>query len=207
MPVNMMHAVQNAGPDTGRLKISVTSSIGLIPVTDATVKISYKGMPDSIIETLNTDISGQTEEISLPSPPLEYSMEPGAEQPYSEYNIEVNAPGYEPVMVSGTEVLPDSLALQPIEMNPIEVEQEEEETIVIPDHTLYGEYPPKIPEDEIKPVDETGEIVLSRVVIPEYVVVHDGVPSDSTAPNYYVKYKDYIKNVASSEIYATISKV
>ena len=183
MPVNMIHAVQNAGPDTGRLKISVTSSIGLIPVTDATVKISYKGMPDSIIETLNTDISGQTEEISLPSPPLEYSMEPGAEQPYSEYNIEVNAPGYEPVMVSGTEVLPDSLALQPIEMNPIEVEQEEEETIVIPDHTLYGEYPPKIPEDEIKPVDETGEIVLSRVVIPEYVVVHDGVPSDSTAPN------------------------
>ena len=203
MPVNMIHAVQNAGSDTGRLKISVTSSIGLIPVTDATVKISYKGMPDSIIETLNTDISGQTEEISLPSPPLEYSMEPGAEQPYSEYNIEVNAPGYEPVMVSGTEVLPDSLALQPIEMNPIEVEQEEEETIVIPDHTLYGEYPPKIPEDEIKPVDETGEIVLSRVVIPEYVVVHDGVPSDSTAPNYYVKYKDYIKNVASSEIYAT----
>jgi hypothetical protein len=199
----MIHAVQNAGPDTGRLKISVTSSIGLIPVTDATVKISYKGMPDSIIETLNTDISGQTEEISLPSPPLEYSMEPGAEQPYSEYNIEVNAPGYEPVMVSGTEVLPDSLALQPIEMNPIEVEQEEEETIVIPDHTLYGEYPPKIPEDEIKPVDETGEIVLSRVVIPEYVVVHDGVPSDSTALNYYVKYKDYIKNVASSEIYAT----
>lgn len=203
MPVNMIHAVQNAGPDTGRLKISVTSSIGLIPVTDATVKISYKGMPDSIIETLNTDISGQTEEITLPSPPLEYSMEPGADQPYSEYNIEVNAPGYEPVMVSGTEILPDALALQPIEMNPTEVEREEEETIVIPDHTLYGEYPPKIPEDEIKPMDETGEIVLSRVVIPEYVVVHDGVPSDSTAPNYYVKYKDYIKNVASSEIYAT----
>lgn len=203
MPVNMIHAMQNAGPDTGRLKISVTSSIGLIPVTDATVKISYKGMPDSIIETLNTDISGQTEEIALPSPPLEYSMEPGADQPYSEYNIEVEAPGYEPVMVSGTEILPDSLALQPIEMNPIEVEQGAEETIVIPDHTLYGEYPPKIPEDEIKPMDETGEIVLSRVVIPEYVVVHDGVPSDSTAPNYYVKYKDYIKNVASSEIYAT----
>lgn len=181
----------------------MTSSIGLLPVTDATVKISYKGMPDAAIETLNTDISGQTEEISLPSPPLEYSLEPGSSQPYSEYNIEVTAPGYEPVMVSGTEILPDALALQPISMNPVEVEQEEEETIVIPDHTLYGEYPPKIPEDEIKPIDETGEIVLSRVVIPEYVVVHDGTPSDNTAPNYYVKYKDYIKNVASSEIYAT----
>ena len=38
---------------------------------------------------------------------------------------------------------------------------------------------------------------------PEYVIVHDGPPSDSGAKNYYVKYKDYIKNVASSEIYAT----
>lgn len=52
-------------------------------------------------------------------------------------------------------------------------------------------------------MDETGEIVLSRVVVPEYIVVHDGSPRDSTARNYYVKYKDYIKNVASSEIYAT----
>ncbi|MBQ8327952.1 MAG: peptidoglycan-binding protein, partial [Lachnospiraceae bacterium] len=61
----------------------------------------------------------------------------------------------------------------------------------------------KIPEAEIKPMPETGEIVLSRVVVPEYIIVHDGVPSDNTAPNYWVKYTDYIKNVASSEIYAT----
>lgn len=77
------------------------------------------------------------------------------------------------------------------------------EDIVIPAHTLFGEYPEKIPEDEIKPTNETGEIVLSRVVVPEYVIVHDGSPSDSTANNYYVRYRDYIKNVASSEIYAT----
>ncbi len=50
---------------------------------------------------------------------------------------------------------------------------------------------------------ESGEIVLSRVVIPEYVIVHDGPPSDSSANDYYVPYRDYIKNVASSEIYAT----
>ena len=29
--------------------------------------------------------------------------------------------------------------------------------------------------------------------VPEYIVVHDGSPRDSTAKNYYVKYKDYIK--------------
>ena len=56
---------------------------------------------------------------------------------------------------------------------------------------------------EIKPVSETGEIVLSRVVIPEFVIVHDGVPTDPTARDYYIRYRDYIKNVASSEIYST----
>ena len=88
-------------------------------------------------------------------------------------------------------------------MKPADQSGEENQVFVIPAHTLYGDYPPKIAEAEIKPVMETGEIVLSRVVVPEYIVVHDGSPRDSTATNYYVKYKDYIKNVASSEIYAT----
>ena len=35
------------------------------------------------------------------------------------------------------------------------------------------------------------------------MVVHDGAPTDSTAQNYYIRYRDYVKNVASSEIYAT----
>ena len=50
----------------------------------------------------------------------------------------------------------------------------------------------------MKPFAETGEIVLSRVVVPEYVIVHDGAPSDRTAQNYWVRYTDYIKNLASS---------
>ncbi|MDE7046937.1 MAG: peptidoglycan-binding protein, partial [Lachnospiraceae bacterium] len=173
------------------------------PIQDATVTISYTGVPDVTIEKLSTNSSGQTETVELPAPPIEYSLTPVEQQPYSEYNIQVEAPGYEPVMVSGTEILPDVTALQPIEMNPLETTEEQNDVIVIPDHTLYGEYPPKIPEDEIKPVDESGEIVLSRVVIPEYVVVHDGTPGDTTAPNFYVRYRDYIKNVVSSEIYAT----
>lgn len=40
----------------------------------------------------------------------------------------------------------------------------------------------------------------------EYVVVHDGSPRDTTAGDYYVRYKGYIKNVASSEIYPTWPK-
>lgn len=188
----------------GTLKISVISSIGMIPVENATVSVSYTGDPDSPIVVLTTDSSGQTPVINLPAPPLALSLDPDAlEQPYSEYNITVTAEGYEPVLVSGSEILADELSLQTIRLQPLAAGPDQEQVIVIPAHTLFGEYPPKIPEDEIKPMDETGEIVLSRVVIPEYVIVHDGVPSDSSAPNYWVRYRDYIKNVASSEIYST----
>ena len=187
----------------GTMQISVVSSIGLIPVENATVTISYTGDPESPLEVLTTDSSGQTPTVTLPAPPLELSLNPEAEeQPYAEYNITVTAEGYEPVLVSGSEVFADELSLQPIRMNPLAI-PEEEKIVIIPAHTLFAEYPPKIPEDEIKPMAETGEIVLSRVVIPEYVIVHDGVPEDSTAPNYWVRYKDYIKNVASCEIYTT----
>lgn len=173
MPKNILHSTQNGTDNTytGKLQINVTSSLGLIPIQDATITISYTGVPDVTIEKISTDSSGQTEMVDLPAPPPEYSLNPVEQQPYSEYNIQVEAPGYEPVMVSGTEILPGVTAMQPVELTPIEATQQEEEVIVIPDHTLYGEYPPKIPEEEIKPVDESGEIVLSRVVIPEYVVV------------------------------------
>ena len=129
-------------------------------------------------------------------------MEPVEEQPYAEYTVQIDAEGFEPKEVAGSEVLPDVLSRQPATLNAME-QGESYQRVVIPPHTLFYKYPPKIEESEIKPVNETGEIVLSKVVIPEYIVVHDGPVSDSLAENYYVRYRDYIKNVASSEIYAT----
>lgn len=188
----------------GTIKLSVVSSIGLVPVENAAVSISYTGDPDSPLVELTTDSSGQTPVTELPAPPLELSLQPENEQqPYSEYNIEITAEGYEPVLISGSEILAGELSLQPVQMTPLAASEEAEKIVIIPAHTLFGSFPPKIPEEEIKPMAETGEIVLSRVVVPEYVIVHDGVPSDSTAPNYWVRYKDYIKNVASCEIYST----
>ena len=191
-------------PELGSLQINLTSGLNSRPGADATIHISYTGVPDSILEELHTDSSGQTETIELNAPPLEYSLNPAIEeQPYSEYTLHIEAPGFESVSIAGVEILPTVKAIQNVTMNPSDTTGPSEEVFVIPAHTLYGTYPAKIPESEIKPMDETGEIVLSRVVVPEYIVVHDGSPRDSTARNYYVKYKDYIKNVASSEIYAT----
>lgn len=187
---------------TGRLQVQVTSELQATPVEDATVDISSTGEPDMILEEVRTDSVGRTDTLDLEAPPEEYSMDPTGMQPYSEYNIRISAPGFEPVTISGAEILANQTAIQEVRLKPL-IAPEEYQNIVIPAHTLYGDYPPKIAEAEIKPVTQTGEIVLSRVVVPEFVIVHNGTPADSTATDYYVRYRDYIKNVASSEIYAT----
>ena len=195
---------QQENVDRGNLQITVRSGSDNRPVENAVVQISYTGDPDSVIEEVVTDSSGQTPVLELRTPPLEYSLDvTEEEQPYAEYSIQVKAEGYEPELIAGTEVLAEILAKQPVQLTPRTAGEEGFQRIVIGPHTLFGEYPPKIEEAEIKPINETGEIVLSRVVIPEYIVVHDGPVNDNGAPNYYVRYRDYIKNVASSEIYAT----
>ena len=202
--MSQLRAMQTEAVDRGTLQINVTSSVNAFPVERAEISISYTGVPESTLEKIQTDSSGQTETIELAAPPEEWSLDIEEDrQPYSEYTLSIKAPGFEPVNVAGTEILANVKAIQNIQMKPADASGEEDQVFVIPAHTLYGDYPPKIAEAEIKPVTETGEIVLSRVVVPEYIVVHDGSPRDSTATNYYVKYKDYIKNVASSEIYAT----
>lgn len=203
----MLIKMQVDSGDIGELQVNVVDSNN-VPIKDARVIIKR---PRQIgdeqqnqmqqIEELNTDASGQTQTVDLNTPPLAYSLDENNDiQPYANYDVEVDAPGYETENIENVEILAKELAIQNVKMR--QVEGNEQENINIPPHTLYYEYPAKIPEDDIKDVSEPGEIVLSRVVIPEYVVVHDGTPS-SNARDYYVTYKDYIKNVASSEIYAT----
>ncbi len=188
----------------GFLQINVTDEEN-IPIENATINLSLEGNPEEVLKTLNTNSSGQTESVELDAPPVTLSLtEDNIVQPYSEYSALISAPSYEPVDISGIEILSKTNAIQNVKLIR-SLKSREGSDIVIPAHTLYGYYPPKIAEAEIKPMNETGEIVLSRVVVPETIIVHDGSPSDSTAKDYYVSYTDYIKNVASSEIYATWS--
>lgn len=183
-------------PDTGSLRVDVTDQDGR-PIDGATAEISITGEPESTLESIQTDSNGQTESVELPAPPFEYTENPGVTQPYSEYSIIVRAPGFAPVSINGIDIFSSRRSIQDVRLT--EVSQ----VVTIGPNTLFGNYPPKIPEVSIKPITSTGEIVLDRVVVPGTVVVHDGVPTDSTASNYYVSFPDYIKNVACSEIYPT----
>ena len=183
-------------PDTGSLRVDVTDQDGR-PIDGATAEISITGEPETTLESIQTDSNGQTESVELPAPPFEYTENPGVTQPYSEYSIIVRAPGFAPVSINGIDIFSSRRSIQDVRLT--EVSQ----VVTIGPNTLFGNYPPKIPEASIKPITPTGEIVLDRVVVPGTVVVHDGVPTDPTASNYYVSFPDYIKNVACSEIYPT----
>ncbi len=189
--------------DTGKLRINVTGPEGIVPIDNASIQIANTGTPNTVLETINTDTNGNTETIDLAAPPVEYSLEPTDNQPYSEYNIRITAPGYSEQLITGVQIFSTQIGIQNIRLIPNPNQQNIYDPTVIGGHTLWESYPPKIAEAEIKPLNESGEIVLRRVVVPETIVVHNGTPGDSTATDYYVPYLDYIKNVASCEIYST----
>ena len=189
--------------NSGSLQIQVTdTSIGM-PIPNA--KVLIKDESNNTIEELITDNSGQTPIINLPAPNINFSLEENnnSTRPYSIYNLQASSQDYNLKNIIGVQILPRDLAIQEINLERKD-KPNQENNIIIQPNTLWGQYDPKIPEDPTKPLNfPSGEVVLNKIVIPEYIVVHDGVPSNSSAKNYYILFKDYIKNVACSEIYST----
>ena len=106
------------------LLVSMTSRLDLIQiffqVENADIVIARTEEPDEIIEETRTNSSGQTENLPLIAPPVELSLSPEeTERPYAEYTIRITAPGFEPFVVSGTEVLADVTAIQGIRLRPL----------------------------------------------------------------------------------------
>ncbi len=183
---------------TGYLQVELYNQGQVSPVIGGKVVVSKNG---EVLYELFTNDSGQTETVALEAPPIEYSINENEPQPYETYDITVTADGYRDVIINGVQIFADRTALQKVIMT----EGQGQVTINVPPPVLWGDYPEKEPEEEVKEIPtETGFVVLDRIVIPEYIVVKDGVPSGG-GQVYYVPYKDYIKNVASSEIYSTWS--
>lgn len=122
---------------TGQLKVSVISTVAYIPIEDATVTIAPTAEAEDILLRLTTNSSGETEIVSLDTPPLSYSEELSDRKPYAEYNVLVEASDYEPVLVTGVELFADRLALLKVRMIPKAMTNQPERLIPIPPHTLF----------------------------------------------------------------------
>lgn len=194
---------------TGTLRVQARTELGFFPVAGARVTVRVSGS-DQILEEVTTDESGNSPLIELEAPDVAYSLKPQREvRPYSTYDITVESSEFQTVRIVGVQILAGQEAIQEVLAVPrgegfvsLSVGQS---WIEITPNTLWGDFPEKIPEDEVKPLpgfEEDGFVVLPNVVVPEFVIVHDGRPNEA-APDYRVPYAEYIKNVASSEIYST----
>ncbi len=180
----------------GLLRVNTFLQNPAFPAGGAQIVVS--STDGEVISELVTNAEGQLPPIRLPAPPLQFSQDSDMPRPFSQYDLTALLPGYEAVSIENIQVFPDSTAVQNISFT------SPESNIDIPYPVLWGDYPDKIPESEIKRLPFPDNlVVLPEPVIPEFIVVHDGVPSDSRAPDYTLTFKDYINNVASSEIYAT----
>lgn len=207
---NRFSAMQNT--NKGILAVDVYDRNVGQPIQNAVVKVYPHSEGEELtgqIEELITNEAGQTAEIEVNTPDIELSLVPEqVVQPYAQYDMEITADGMMPVIIRGVQALAEVTALQQVDMTPIQRQMRQDhppvsEQIIIQPHTLWGDYAPKIPEEEIKDVSDPGFVVLDQPVVPEYIVVHDGGPDNAAAADYWIPYKDYVKNVASSEIYAT----
>lgn len=199
----------------GKLIVDVTTdpllgSVKPIPNAKIIIKRNAPDGSQTTIAELTTDQNGQTPVIELLAPPNELSQSPDPKAtPFVYFTIEAESADYIPTIVNGSQIFSDIQSIQPIRLTPSNVRgryRQQYDTIDIGLPTLYGDYPPKIPEAELKDTSAPGFIVLSSVVVPEFIVVHDGSPNNNSVPNYTVTFKEYIKNVASSEVYPTWPK-
>lgn len=193
-------------PEIGLLQVQLFKENTYVPVENAKITITQPTERGTrvIEKSAATDSSGLTREVELEAPSIDYSMVPSENQPYSTADITIEAEGYARVTIRGAQIYPGILALQQFNLKPA-TSRRQIEIIDIPANSLYANDPSKIPENPEKPLPKppTGFVVLPQPVVPELIIVHAGRPEDDSAPNYTVKFEEYIKNVASSEIYAT----
>ena len=193
--------------DIGRLRVQCFNGESYIPVDNCNISIepSKSETIKNITRKLSTNSLGLTETIDLSAPSFAYSQEPTNNMPYSLYDITVERSGFETVVIKEAQIFPNETAYQRVnlvERNNLRASRAD--VIVVLPNTLFGNFPAKIPENPDKPLPlPSSGVVLPQPVIPEYITVHEGSPNDNSAPNYRVPYKDYLKNVASCEIYST----
>ncbi len=182
----------------GKLIVKVYNGSIANPVEGAEVRVLKDGIEYG---RYMTNVDGITEEISLDTVDKMYSEEEQYNvRPYETYDVVVSAIGMNENTIEGVQIFAGVTSLQEVYLTSIDEGVSKEKSIIPPNslwegvsaNNLEGDY-----DNGIAP------IVLKKVVIPSTIVVHDGIPSNSNAANYTVGFTDYIKNVASSEIYST----
>ena len=189
----------------GTLKIRLITG-SAIPVNRAFVRIRTSAGPIIYEETIPMISGGVTRAFLLEVPELEASFDPDELQtPYGLYDVEIRASNFQGTFVAGVQVFPLREAILEVAMQPLAESAEADSEPVFVDILPHSLRLPTLPEGDISllaPRRPVGQLHTSPY-IPQYITVHLGLPTDPLARNVTVTFQDYIKNVASSEIYPT----
>jgi hypothetical protein len=182
--------------DTGYIRVQVSTGDEALPIADAEVTITQN---DAVLYKMYTDESGRTADFALPAPCFQYSLCPDTSVPVKTLcSIEVRADGFVSQRIRDIEVFDTQTAIMTVHMEPLTEERfpERNTTIDVPPNSLTC--PSECPILAASPARSRDE-----VIIPDFITVHLGRPQNAAAINVRVPFVEYIKNVASSEIYAT----
>lgn len=185
---------------TGILRIQAFAARKSAPVEG--VRIAITG--DGFTAVRHTDAQGNAEDVTIQTPACRLSLEEQntTQRPYAVCSLTASKPGYRTVRIQGVQIFPGQVTLAQPEMIPeTEAGRDVPDVpVVIPEHPLFAGQGGS----GARPVVEcpADPLVLDRVVIPKTITVHLGKPSAS-ARNVTVSFRDYIANVASSEVYPT----
>ncbi len=183
----------------GYLTIQVRTAHDALPLQGA--QITVLDDEQNHVYELVTDENGETRTVPLETVDKRYSLNQDfAGTPYVVYNVLAQMEGFDAVLVSDIPIYDGETAMLPIMLVPMQGQQrgqmQTEIQIGAPAVTMEGE---RRQEGE---VESAVPYVLRQVVIPNPITVHLGTPA-SSASNVQVSFPDYVKNVASSEIYPT----
>lgn len=182
---------------TGNLIIQVRTAEDALPLSG--VRIQIKNREGSVLYDLTTDESGETEQISLEAVSRSLSLDKDfTGLPYTAYTLEAEAEGFNHLLINDVQIFDGENAIQPVVLFPML----ESQTIPATYEISIGRQAVAMtnPRNQVGPLSEP--FVLRHVIIPHPITVHLGTPA-SSASNVQVSFTDYIKNVASSEIYPT----
>lgn len=187
-------SIRGANMSNGYLTVQVTIGNEAIPVSNATVKVLQN---NDIIYELSTDSSGSTERVELDSVARNLSLDPNYRgNPYTLYDVIVSADGYHSLYIHGIRIFEGEHAIQPVTLIPLLSRSIETYDIYL------GPVAIQVDQAHDQEGPRVEPRVLRQVIIPNPITVHLGVPN-SSASNVQTAFINYVKNVASSEIYPT----
>lgn len=99
-----------------------------VPIANAKILISKPlGNNYFVSKVLITDAEGKTQPISLPTVQSDLFSEPGSGDPYTTYNVRIEAPNYLAVELFNLHVFQDITSFQNVKLIPLEESQSNSE--------------------------------------------------------------------------------